>query len=133
MPFIAIVLGWPAVIASIVITLYGFASGRWRLVMTGACLAVPFLAYPRSRRGSGSRRRSPASRTSPPSGRSREDDGQSASCWWRPISRWPRWSRRSFSASSAVWNLDIDRGTDRSNAPPMNTETSVILLRQTVA
>jgi hypothetical protein len=45
MPFIAIVLGWPAVIASIVITLYGFASGRWRLVMTGACLAVPFLAY----------------------------------------------------------------------------------------
>jgi hypothetical protein len=45
MPLVAIVFGWPAVIASVLITAGGLALSRWRIVLIGACVGTPFLFY----------------------------------------------------------------------------------------
>ena len=45
MPLVAVVLGCPAVITSILLTLAGIAASRWRLVLTGAAVGSPFLFY----------------------------------------------------------------------------------------
>jgi hypothetical protein len=45
MPLVAVVFGWPAVIASILLTVAGIAVSRWRLVLGGAAVGSPFLFY----------------------------------------------------------------------------------------
>lgn len=45
MPLVAVVFGWPAVIASIVLTLAGIVVSRSRLVLGGAVVGSPFLFY----------------------------------------------------------------------------------------
>jgi hypothetical protein len=45
MPLVAVVFGWPAVVASILLTLAGIAVSRWRLVLGGAAVGSPFLFY----------------------------------------------------------------------------------------
>ena len=45
MAFVAVVLGWPAVIASIVLTTIGINRLRRRLVLAGAVIGSPFLLY----------------------------------------------------------------------------------------
>jgi hypothetical protein len=42
---VAIVLGWPAVVASIILALAGIVRGRARAVLIGAMLGCPFLLY----------------------------------------------------------------------------------------
>jgi hypothetical protein len=44
-PIVAVVFGWPAVIASILLAVFGVAAGRSRLVLSGAVVACPFLIY----------------------------------------------------------------------------------------
>ena len=44
-PLVAVVFGWPAVIASILLTLAGIAVSRSRLVLGGAVVGSPFLFY----------------------------------------------------------------------------------------
>ena len=44
-PIIAIVLGWPAVIASIILVLAGIVRRRSRIVLVGVFLGCPFLLY----------------------------------------------------------------------------------------
>jgi hypothetical protein len=44
-PAVAVIFGWPAVIASLVLLFVGVATGRSRLVFTGALTACPFLLY----------------------------------------------------------------------------------------
>jgi hypothetical protein len=44
-PWIAIVMGWPAIIASIAVVLTGVVLGRWRVALSGAFVACPFLLY----------------------------------------------------------------------------------------
>ena len=45
MPLIAIVFGWPAIIASIILVLAGIVGARSRLVLAGVFLGCPFLLY----------------------------------------------------------------------------------------
>lgn len=45
MPFVAVIFGWPAVMASILLTLAGIMSARWSLVLAGAAVGSPFLFY----------------------------------------------------------------------------------------
>jgi hypothetical protein len=42
---VAVTLGWPAVITSIIVVLAGIARGRSRTVLIGALLGCPFLLY----------------------------------------------------------------------------------------
>ena len=44
-PIIASVLGWPAVIASIILVLTGIVRWRSRIVLAGVFLGCPFLLY----------------------------------------------------------------------------------------
>jgi hypothetical protein len=44
-PIVAVVLGWPAVLASIVLALVGAANARAKMVLAGAVVACPFLFY----------------------------------------------------------------------------------------
>ena len=41
----AVIFGWPAVFASIVLVAMGIATGRSRLTIAGAIVACPFLLY----------------------------------------------------------------------------------------
>jgi hypothetical protein len=45
LPWAAIFVGWPAVIASITLVMVGIARARGYLVLVGALLACPFLLY----------------------------------------------------------------------------------------
>jgi hypothetical protein len=45
MPIIAIILGWPAVISSIILVLAGIVRGRSRIALVGVFLGCPFLLY----------------------------------------------------------------------------------------
>ena len=45
MPIVAVIVGWPAVIASLVLALVGIAMTRARMVLAGAVVACPFLFY----------------------------------------------------------------------------------------
>ena len=45
MPFVAVIFGWPAVIASILLALGGIAATRSKIVLAGAIAACPFLFY----------------------------------------------------------------------------------------
>ena len=45
MPIVAVIFGWPAVIASIALVLAGVATGRTKMVLAGAIVACPFLFY----------------------------------------------------------------------------------------
>lgn len=45
MPWAVIVFGWPAVIASILITLTALVVRSSRLALTGAVVALPFMVY----------------------------------------------------------------------------------------
>ncbi len=38
-----ILVGWPAIIAAAVLLIYGVATGRWKAVVAGAVVALPFL------------------------------------------------------------------------------------------
>ena len=42
---VMIVFGWPAVIASFVLTVAGISTRRWKFVMAGAMAGCPFLLY----------------------------------------------------------------------------------------
>jgi hypothetical protein len=44
-PWVVIVFGWPAVIASLALVLTGVVLGRWRVALFGAFVACPFLLY----------------------------------------------------------------------------------------
>jgi hypothetical protein len=44
-PVAAVIFGWPAVIASILLAIVGIATERSRLVFAGAIVACPFLLY----------------------------------------------------------------------------------------
>jgi hypothetical protein len=44
-PIVAVIFGWPAVIASIALALVGIATTRTKMVFAGAILACPFLFY----------------------------------------------------------------------------------------
>jgi len=44
-PMVVIVLGWPAVIASIFLVLTGVIRGRSRMALVGALFGCPFLLY----------------------------------------------------------------------------------------
>jgi hypothetical protein len=44
-PIVAVILGWPAVIASIALALAGIATARTKMVLAGAIVACPFLFY----------------------------------------------------------------------------------------
>jgi hypothetical protein len=44
-PIAAVIVGWPAVLASIVLAIVGIATERPRLVFAGAIVACPFLLY----------------------------------------------------------------------------------------
>ena len=45
MPIVALIFGWPAVIASIALSLAGIATTRSKMVLAGAMAACPFLFY----------------------------------------------------------------------------------------
>jgi hypothetical protein len=45
MPIAAVIFGWPAVFASLVLAIAGIATERSRLVFAGAIVASPFLLY----------------------------------------------------------------------------------------
>ena len=45
MPVVAVIFGWPAVIASLAFLSIGVAISRWKLVVAGAVIASPFLFY----------------------------------------------------------------------------------------
>ena len=45
LPLVAVVFGWPAVIASITLVLMGVIRGRSRVALAGAFLGCPFLLY----------------------------------------------------------------------------------------
>ena len=45
MPIVAVIFGWPAVIASIALVLAGVATTRTKMVLAGAIVACPFLFY----------------------------------------------------------------------------------------
>lgn len=45
LPLVAVIFGWPAVIASITLLLVGVARGRWRVALTGGLIGCPFLLY----------------------------------------------------------------------------------------
>ena len=42
---VAVILGWPAVVASLFISIVAITSGRWRLALVGVVVGSPFLAY----------------------------------------------------------------------------------------
>jgi hypothetical protein len=44
-PVAAVIFGWPAVLASLVLAIVGVATERSRLVLAGAIVACPFLLY----------------------------------------------------------------------------------------
>jgi hypothetical protein len=45
LPLVAVVFGWPAVIASITLASVGVSLGSWRVALAGALLGSPFLFY----------------------------------------------------------------------------------------
>ena len=45
MPIVAVIFGWPAVIASVALALVGIATTRTKKVLAGAIVACPFLFY----------------------------------------------------------------------------------------
>ena len=45
MPLVAVVFGWPAIVASVILTFAGIAFSRWPLALAGAGVATPFLLY----------------------------------------------------------------------------------------
>lgn len=45
LPLVAVIFGWPAVLASIALVFVGIARGRERLAVAGGILGVPFLLY----------------------------------------------------------------------------------------
>jgi hypothetical protein len=44
-PIVAVIFGWPAVLTSTLLALFGIATGRSRLVLAAALIACPFLFY----------------------------------------------------------------------------------------
>jgi hypothetical protein len=44
-PIVAVIFGWPAVVASLGLALVGIATTRSRMVLAGAVVACPFLFY----------------------------------------------------------------------------------------
>ena len=45
MPIVAVIFGWPAVIASVLLVLTSIARGRWQWALAGAAIGSPFLLY----------------------------------------------------------------------------------------
>jgi hypothetical protein len=45
MSWVQVVFGWPAVIVSVLTTLAGLLWASWRIVVTGAVVALPFMLY----------------------------------------------------------------------------------------
>ena len=45
MPVVAILFGWPAIVASVVLVMTGISLSRWPLTLAGAAVAMPFLLY----------------------------------------------------------------------------------------
>jgi hypothetical protein len=44
-PFVVMLLGWPAVVLSLALTLTGIAIGRWGVALAGTLIGIPFLLY----------------------------------------------------------------------------------------